>query len=65
MIKELFKKKYKHEMEGQKSTESKIDLKKETSSGILNFNGSFKRKEDGVSRQQELQNKLQEEVSDY
>lgn len=65
MIKELFKKKYKQEMEIHKTMESKIDLKKETSSGILNFNGTFKPKDEANIQRREQQTKNQEELNDY
>ena len=65
MIKELFKKKYGQEMEIHKTMESKIDLKKETSSGLLNFHGNFRRKEEVVSQARQQETKMQEEISDY
>lgn len=37
MINELFKKKYKQTMEIHKTLESKVDLKKETSMGLMNI----------------------------
>lgn len=44
MISELFKKKYKKTMEASRTMESKLDLKKETATGLLSLQTGPKQK---------------------
>lgn len=54
MICELFKKMYKQEMEIHKTMESKIDLRKETESGLLSLQNAPKPKKSYMKRKTEL-----------